>query len=106
MTYLPGVFIMGILAVLFLIIALVLILGKNPEILHTYHWKNVKEEYKKTYSIQMGIGMLISFITNTAGALINYFTKTNWGWLSFGIGLLSSFVYWTYIQKKYNGGFF
>ena len=45
MTYLPGVFIMGILAVLFLIIALVLILGKNPEILHTYHWKNVKEEY-------------------------------------------------------------
>lgn len=54
----------------------------------------------------MGIGMLISFLANIAGALINYFTKTNWGWFLFGIGLIISFIYWHIIQKKYNGGFF
>lgn len=106
MIYLPGVIIMGILAVIFLVIALILIIGKNTKILHSYHWHNVKEENIKSYTIQMGVGMLISALANVAGALINYFTKSNWGWLSFGIGILISCILWFFIQKKYNGGIF
>lgn len=104
--YIPGVIIMSILAFIFLVIALILLISKNASIIHFYHWKNVKEENKKAYAIHMGVGMLISALANFAGALINFFTESNWGWFSFGIGLIASLVYWSIIQNKYNGGFF
>lgn len=106
MIYLPGVFIMALLALIFLIIALILIIGKKIEILHTYHWKNIKEEDKNSYAIKMGIGMFVSFLANISGAFVNFFTKSNWGWLSFGIGLTISLILWFLVQKKYNGGMF
>ncbi len=106
MVYIPGVIMMGILSFIFLVITLILFITKNASIIHRYHWENVKEENKKAYAIHMGVGMLISAFANIAGALINFFTETNWGWMSFGVGLVASFVYWSIIQKKYNGGFF
>ncbi|MEG1609102.1 MAG: hypothetical protein RR348_04465 [Clostridia bacterium] len=106
MIYLIGVIVMGILAILFLIVGLTLIIGHKITILHSYHWENVKEEDKKIYTTKMGIGFLIFFTTQLVGSLVNFFTKTEWGWLSFGVGMLIGFVFLYYVQKKYNGGLF
>ncbi|MEG2084767.1 MAG: DUF3784 domain-containing protein [Clostridia bacterium] len=103
---LPGVIIMGLMALLFLTLGLLLIIGHNITLIHSYHWQNVKEENKKTYTTQMGIGLLIFSITQLIGSLINLFTKTNWGWVSFGVGMLIGFIFLYCVQKKYNGGMF
>ncbi|MEG1613524.1 MAG: DUF3784 domain-containing protein [Clostridia bacterium] len=106
MIYLPGVFVMGLLAILFLTIGLVLIIGHTITLIHSYHWQNVKEEDKKIYTTKMGISFLIFFASLLIGSLVNLFTKTNWGWLLFGVGMIIGSIFLYYVQKKYNGGMF
>lgn len=104
--FIPGAIVMGLCAAIFLIFGLILVIWKKIELLHSYHWKNVKDDDKKIYCINMGASMIFMGAACLAGALINAFMQAHWGWISFGAGLVIGFAYMWFVQRKYNGGFF
>ena len=78
---------------------------KNEKItlIHSYHYKNVRDENKKAYTTEIGMAAIIIAIGIILTGIVDYTTQSVYGWFvfifSFAVGI--SLVIHT--QIKYNG---
>lgn len=75
-------------------------------LIHSYHYKKVSEEDKKDYTEEMGKSIIFIGIGMILTGIINFITKTSYGWLIFTICFIAGFLKIFKAQKKYNNGIF
>lgn len=75
-------------------------------LIHSYHYTKVKEQDKKLYTKMMGKGVLMIGIGMILTGIIDYITKTAYGWFAFAFFFILGFATIVEAQKKYNGGVF
>lgn len=74
--------------------------------LHSYHYKNVKEEDLPEYTKQMGIGQIIIGASFFLTALLRLLSKRTISWVVFAAGLAAGLVFILKAQSKHNGSLF
>lgn len=74
--------------------------------LHSYHYKNVKEEELPAYTRQMGVGQLLVGSGLCMTGLLRLLKDSMLSWLPFIVSAAVGFVIMHKAQKKYNGGWF
>lgn len=75
-------------------------------LIHDYHYTKVSEEDKKPYTEKMGKAMLFMGIGMYLTGIINFISRTGYGWFVFGICFISGLVIMVFAQIKYNHGIF
>ena len=88
--------------------ALGLITWKKQEVrfLHSYHYKNVKEEDKPAYTKLLGISQIIMGVGLFITGILTMFSTGKLVWLPFIISLIIGLSVASVGQKKYNGSWF
>ena len=71
-------------------------------LLHSYHYKNVKEEDIPAYTRQIGIGLIMIGAGICITGLLNLAYSDLW-WIPLGGGFVIGFVVLYKAQMKYNG---
>ena len=74
--------------------------------LHSYHYKNVKEEEIPEYTKLMGIGQIIIGIAFCLAALLRLLSKQTASWVIFISGLAAGLVFIFIAQSRHNGSLF
>ena len=74
-------------------------------ILHDYHYRNVKEEDKPAYTRLMGIGTMLVGVGVVATGVFNLFESRFW-WAGLLVGSVAGIAVMNKAQKKYNGSWF
>ena len=91
--------------------ALCIVLGslvwfkKKVSLLHSYHYKNVKEEDLPAYCRLVGIGLILMGLGIVGAGVLNLFYLSVW-WIPIVVGFASGFTIFYIAQKKYNGSVF
>ena len=75
-------------------------------LIHDYHYINVAEKDKKSYTEKMGKACIIIGIGMILTGIIDFISKTAYGWMCFGIFFVWGLIVVFMAQKKYNGGLF
>lgn len=75
-------------------------------LIHDYHYTNVSEKDKKFYTEKMGKACIIIGIGIILTGIIDFISKTSYGWIFFGIFFVWALILIFMAQKKYNGGLF
>ena len=73
--------------------------------LHSYHYKEVKEEDLPEYTRLMGVGQIIVGVGFCLTALLRFFSKRTLSWAVLIAALLAGLAFIVRAQKK-NGSFF
>jgi flagellar biosynthesis protein FlhB len=97
---------MNVLGVIFIYIGFMILKKEKISLIHSYHYQKVKECDKKAYSQMIGIGVLLMGIGMILTGIIDYITKTAYGWFFFGGFFIIGIVIMFKAQNKYNGGVF
>lgn len=100
-----GFFINLILGFIFVYVGFLIWKKKKINLIHAYHYKNVKAEDREAYMKEMGISLIIGGISLLISAVFEMVSQK----LSVVFMLLGIFVMLFKIfkaQKKYNGGLF
>ncbi len=74
--------------------------------LHSYHYKNVKEEDLPEYTKQMGIGQIVVGIAFCLAALFRILSQMTVSWVVLVAGLAAGFVLILKAQSNHNGSLF
>ena len=74
--------------------------------LHSYHYKNVKEEEIPEYTKRMGIGQIIIGVAFCLTALLRFLSKQTASWVIFLSGLAAGLVFILKAQSRHNGSLF
>lgn len=97
---------MIILGLVFLFVGWRIWKREQITLIHKNHYTKVSENNKKPYTekigkacILMGIGMMLT-------GIVDFMTKTAYGWILFGICFVWGIVIIFKAQKKYNKGLF
>lgn len=72
----------------------------------SHHHQKVSEEDKKYYTEEMGKSIIFIGIGMVLTGIIDFITKTVYGWLFFSIFFILGFIKMFQAQKKYNDGMF
>jgi hypothetical protein len=75
-------------------------------LIHDYHYTNVAEKDKKSYTKKMGQACIVMGTGMMLTGIIDFISKTLYGWAFFGIFFALGLVMMFTAQKKYNGGLF
>jgi len=75
-------------------------------LIHDYHYKKVSESDKKPYTEKMGKACMIMGIGMILTGIIDFISKTSYGWVFFAVFFVIGFRMMLVAQKKYNGGLF
>ena len=75
---------------------------RKVSLLHTYHYKNVKEEDLPAYCRMVGIGLILIGLGIGATGVLNLFYLSLW-WIPVLVGFVSGLTVFIIAQKKYNG---
>lgn len=75
-------------------------------LLHSYHYKRVRQEDFPVYTAIMGKETIRIGMGLIGLAAINFALQTQGGWLWFGICFSTALLRMHMAQKKYNGGWF
>lgn len=75
-------------------------------LIHDYHYTNVTKKDKKFYTEKIGKSCIIIGIGIILTGIIDFISKTAYGWTCFVIFFLWGFIMIIKAQKKYNGGLF
>ena len=100
------------LIVMILVGALCIVMGlliwkkEKISLIHSYHYKKVKEEDKPAYTTMMGQGLIAIGIGCVLTGLVNHTMQSAGGWIWFGLCFFYGFARISKAQKRYNGGFF
>ena len=88
--------------------ALGVITWKKQEVkfLHSYHYKNVKEEDIPAYTKLMGIGQIIIGAGLFITGILTVFSTSEFVWAPFIAALVIGLGIMSVGQKKYNGSWF
>jgi preprotein translocase subunit Sss1 len=73
-------------------------------LIHDYHYTRVAEKDKKSYTEKMGKACIIMGIGMILMGIINFISKTAYGWIFYGIFIVWGLIMIFMAQKKYNGG--
>ena len=84
-----------------LCIVLGLLIWLKP-LLHSYHYKNVKEEDLPAYCRLAGIALMLIGVGIIVAGVLNLFYLSLW-WVPLVVGFTVGFSIFIYAQKKYNG---
>lgn len=95
-----------ILGVVFIYLGYLIWKKEKITLIHSYHYTKVNEQDKKPYTELMGKGVLMIGIGMILTGIIDYITKTAYGWFVFAVFFIFGFAIIIKAQKKYNGGFF
>ena len=74
--------------------------------LHSYHYKNVKEEDLPKYTKQMGIGQIIVGIAFCLAAIFRLLSLTTVSWVVLVAGLGAGLTFILKAQSNHNGSLF
>ncbi len=74
--------------------------------IHSYHYKKVSHENKKAYTEEIGKSIFFIGIGNLLTGIVDFFTKTAYGWMFFTIFFILAFMKMFKAQRKYNDGMF
>lgn len=91
---------------------ILLVLGwqiwKNEKItlIHSYHYKNVRDENKKAYTTEIGMAAIIIAIGIILTGIVDYTTQSVYGWYVFLFSFAVGVILIIHTQIKYNGGIF
>lgn len=97
---------MGVIGLLFLTLGLLIWKKQKITLIHSYHYKNVKEESKPAYTAKMGKALIVMSIGMFLTGIVDCMTGTAYGWICFGTFFVTGFILVFITQKKYNGGLF
>ncbi len=75
-------------------------------LIHDYHYSNVSAQDKKPYTEQMGKACIIMGIGMLLTGIVDFMTKTSYGWVCFIVSFIWGMTMIVKAQKKYNGGIF
>lgn len=75
-------------------------------LIHDYHYTKITERDKKPYTEKMGKACIIMGIGMILTGIIDFISKTAYGWICFGIFFVWGLIMMFIAQKKYNGGLF
>lgn len=73
-------------------------------LIHDYHYTRVAEKDKKAYTEKMGKACILMGVGMILMGIINFISKTEYGWICFGIFFVWGIAMMFMAQKKYNGG--
>lgn len=91
---------------------ILLVLGwqiwKNEKItlIHSYHYKNVRDENKKAHTTEIGMAAIIIAIGIILTGIVDYTTQSVYGWYVFLFSFAVGVILMIHAQIKYNGGIF
>ena len=97
---------MVFLGLLFLFLGLRIWKKEQITLIHSYHYKKVSEEDKSDYTKEIGKSIIFIGIGMLLTGIIDFITKTVYGWLFFTIFSLLGFIKMFKAQKRYNDGIF
>ena len=80
-------------------------LKRDPSVLHSYHYKNVKEEDLPAYCRLAGVAQILMGAGIVGAGVLNLLSSALW-WIPFVAGFVVGFAIFCYAQKKYNGSIF
>ena len=75
-------------------------------LLHSYHYKNVKQTDIPAYAKQMGVGQIVIGAGLCLCGLLRALTKTAVAWGALIAGLAAGLLLFHRAQMKYNGSWF
>ena len=75
-------------------------------LIHVYHYSKVSESDKKFYTEKMGKACIVIGIGMILTGIIDFVTKTAYGWIFFGVCFVWGLIMMYMAQRKYNGGIF
>jgi len=73
-------------------------------LIHDYHYTRVAEKDKKPYTEKMGKACILMGIGIILLGIIDFVSKSVYGWTCFGIFFVWGLVMMIMAQYKYNGG--
>lgn len=76
------------------------------ELIHNYHYRDVKVEDYPAYTAAMGKQLTLLGSGLVVVGLFNYLLQTQWGWLIFATVMVYILVQVWRIQRQYNGKLF
>ena len=79
---------------------------KQINILHKYHYRNVREEDKESYATVIGVGSCVMGAGIFAVPYLNLLSGTALGWYICGAALILGIGIMIFSQFKFNGGLF
>lgn len=97
---------MVLLGLLFLYLGWRIWKKEHISLIHSYHYKKVSPEDKKAYTEEMGKAMTIMGIGMLLTGIVDFSTKTEYGWILFIIFFIIGTIKMFKAQKKYNHGIF
>lgn len=75
-------------------------------LIHDYHYSNVSKENKKVYTENIGKSLLIMGVGTLLTGIIDFVTRTTYGWSVFAVCFVWGLIRMVITQKKYNHGIF
>ena len=89
-----------------IILGLLLWKKQKIQLLHDYHYKNVKQQDIKAYTRLWGTAMIIFGGCICPIGIIDTIFRSGIGWILFVIGIVICFMIGNKAQKTYNGSWF
>ena len=89
--------------VLFIVFGVLLWKRQKIRLIHDYHHKNVKPDDIKAYTALWGVGMVILGVCICLVGIIDFVSRTGFGWILFGAGFAVCFLLGNKAQRKFNG---
>ena len=100
-----GVIVELAVGLLCVVLGLVIWIKRKVSLVHTYHYKNVKQEDLPAYARLLGIGQILMGIGICVTGLLNLLKSALW-WIPMTAGFVAGFIVMNKAQKKYNGSWF
>lgn len=94
-----------IIGLLFIYVGFLIWKKKKINLIHAYHYKNVKDEDREAYMKEMGISLIIGGVLLLISSVFEMISqKLSVIFMLFGIFIMLFKIFKA--QKKYNGGLF
>ncbi len=90
--------------IIFLVFAYLVGEKKKINIIHLYHYRNVKEEDKPAYCKEFGKGLSIIGISSVMEGILECWSKIEWTGYLYWICICYAFYVFHKAQMKYNDG--
>ena len=96
----------AVIGIVLIVLGIVTWKKQTTAFLHSYHYKNVKEEELPEYTRQMGIGQIIIGIAFCLVALFRLLSLTTVSWVVLVVGLVIGVAFILKAQSNHNGSLF
>ena len=96
----------AVIGIVLIVLGVITWKKQTTAFLHSYHYKNVKEEDLPEYTRQMGIGQIIIGIAFCLAALFRLLSQMTVSWVVFVAGLVIGAIFIFKAQSNHNGSLF